>query len=158
MWNDKEFTVNKRTIIKKEATLTALGSSGAVVSKHFDIIIGDDLVGLENARTETQRANLKEWYYSSLKPTLEPHGEIHILGTRYNPLDLYEDLIKSGEYVLQIQRAIQKNPDGTERALWEEKFSLEKLKAIKAESGTVIFNMQYQNDTVLAKGKIFNNK
>ena len=158
VWNDKEFTVNRRTIIKKEATLTALGSSGAVVSKHFDIIIGDDLVGLENARTETQRANLKEWYYSSLKPTLEPHGEIHILGTRYNPLDLYEDLIKSGEYVLQIQRAIQKNPDGTERALWEEKFSLEKLKAIKAESGTVIFNMQYQNDTELAKGKIFKNK
>ena len=50
VWNDREFTVNKRTVIKKEATLTALGASGAVISKHFDIIIGDDLVGLENAR------------------------------------------------------------------------------------------------------------
>ena len=95
VWNDREFTVNKRSIIKKEATLTALGASGAVISKHFDVIIGDDLVGLENARTEKQRSNLKEWFYSSLFPTLEPDGEIHILGTRYNPLDLYEDLIKS---------------------------------------------------------------
>lgn len=66
VWNDREFTVNKRSIIKKEATLTALGASGAVISKHFDVIIGDDLVGLENARTEKQRSNLKEWFYSSL--------------------------------------------------------------------------------------------
>lgn len=107
VWNDREFTVNKRSIIKKEATLTALGASGAVISKHFDVIIGDDLVGLENARTEKQRSNLKEWFYSSLFPTLEPDGEIHILGTRYNPLDLYEDLIKSKDYVVNTQRAIR---------------------------------------------------
>lgn len=154
VWNDREFTVNKRTIIKKEATVTALGASGAVISKHFDIIIGDDLVGLENARTERQRANLKEWFYSSLFPTLEPDGEIHILGTRYNPLDLYEDLIKSGSYAVNIQRALQ-TVEGKECSLWEDKFSVDKLKQIRADSGKIIFNMQYQNDTELAKGKIF---
>lgn len=154
VWNDGEFTVNRRTIIKKEATMTALGSSGAVISKHFDIIIGDDIVGLENARTERQRKNLKEWFYSSLIPTLEPDGEIHILGTRYNPLDLYEDLIKSGKYVVKIQKAIN-IVDGKEVSLWEDKFTLDKLKAIREESGKIIFNMQYQNDTKLAKGKIF---
>lgn len=157
VWNDREFTVNRRTIIKKEATLTALGASGAVISKHFDVIIGDDLVGLENARTERQRANLKEWFYSSLLPTLEPDGEIHILGTRYNPLDLYEDLIKSGSYAVNIQRAIQA-VGGKEYSLWEAKFTLERLKQIRADSGKIIFNMQYQNDTELAKGKIFKAK
>lgn len=154
VWSDREFTVNKRTLIKKEATVTALGASGAVISKHFDVIIGDDLVGLENARTERQRANLKEWFYSSLFPTLEPDGDIHILGTRYNPLDLYEDLIKSGSYSVNIQRAIQL-VDGKECSLWEDKWSMEKLKNIRADSGKIIFNMQYQNDTELAKGKIF---
>ena len=157
VWNDREFTVNKRSIIKKEATVTALGASGAVISKHFDIIIGDDLVGLENARTEKQRSNLIEWFYSSLIPTLEPDGEIHILGTRYNPLDLYEDLIKSGNYAINIQQAIRV-VDGKECSLWEDKFTLEKLKEIRAESGKIIFNMQYQNDTELAKGKIFKAK
>lgn len=157
VWNDREFTVNKRTVIKKEATLTALGASGAVISKHFDIIIGDDLVGLENARTEKQRANLKEWFYSSLFPTLEPDGEIHILGTRYNPLDLYEDLIKSKSYIVNVQQAIRK-VGGKECSLWEEKFSLERLKQIQKDSGKIIFNMQYQNDTELAKGKIFKAK
>lgn len=154
VWSDREFTVNKRTVIKKEATVTALGASGAVISKHFDIIVGDDLVGLENARTEKQRANLKEWFYSSLVPTLEPDGEFHILGTRYNPLDLYEDLIKSGTYKVNIQQAI-KVVGGKEVSLWEKKFSLKKLKQIRADSGKIIFNMQYQNDTELAKGKIF---
>ena len=154
VWNDREFTVNRRTIIKKEATVTALGASGAVISKHFDVIVGDDLVGLENARTERQRANLKEWFYSSLLPTLEPDGDIHILGTRYNPLDLYEDLIKSRNYEVNIQRAILL-VEGKEVSLWAEKFTIDRLREIRAESGKIIFNMQYQNDTELAKGRIF---
>lgn len=154
VWNDKEFTVNRRTVIKKEATVSALGASGAVVSKHFDIIIGDDLVGFENARTEAQRKVLKEWFYSSLYPTLEPDGEIHILGTRYSPMDLYEDLIKSKNYKVNVQQAITIK-DGQEVSLWESKFSLEKLRSIREEAGLIIFNLQYQNNTELAKGKIF---
>lgn len=157
IWNDKEFTVNRRTVIKKEATVSALGASGAVVSKHFDIIIGDDLVGFENARTEAQRKVLKEWFYSSLYPTLEPDGEIHILGTRYSPMDLYEDLIKSKNYKVNVQQAITVK-DGQEYSLWESKFSLEKLRSIREEAGLIIFNMQYQNNTELAKGKIFKYK
>ena len=157
VWNDKEFTVNRRTVIKKEATVSALGASGAVVSKHFDIIIGDDLVGFENARTEAQRKVLKEWFYSSLSPTLEPDGEIHILGTRYSPMDLYEDLIKSKNYKINVQQAITVK-DGQEYSLWESKFSLEKLRSIREEAGLIIFNMQYQNNTELAKGKIFKYK
>lgn len=157
VWNDKEFTVNRRTAIKKEATVSALGASGAVVSKHFDIIIGDDLVGFENARTEAQRKVLREWFYSSLYPTLEPDGEIHILGTRYSPMDLYEDLIKSKNYKVNVQQAITVK-DGQEYSLWESKFSLEKLRSIREEAGLIIFNMQYQNNTELAKGKIFKYK
>lgn len=157
VWNDQEFTVNRRTVIKKEATVSALGASGAVVSKHFDIIIGDDLVGFENARTEAQRKVLKEWFYSSLYPTLEPDGEIHILGTRYSPMDLYEDLIKSRNYKVNVQQAITVK-DGQEYSLWESKFSLEKLRSIREEAGLIIFNMQYQNNTELAKGKIFKYK
>lgn len=170
-WNNKEFTVNTRNIIKKEATLTALGASGAVVSKHFDMIIADDLVGFENARTETQRTKLKEWFYSSLKPTLEPWGELHVLGTRYHPLDLYEDFINSGNYHVFKQSAIcdKSMPnyefwkelgmipeeEGGEFSLWSNVYSLDTLRDIRKESGSIIFAMQYQNDTELAKGNIF---
>jgi predicted phage terminase large subunit-like protein len=175
LWNNGEFTVNTRKRIVKEATVTALGSSGAVVSKHFDLIIGDDLVGFENARTETQRTKLKEWFYSSLYPTLEPDGEIHVLGTRYHPLDLYEDMIKTGNYHVVRQMAInvydETNPlhrkykkmgyvkadikHGEEFPLWDDKFGMDVLNETRKESGVIIFGMQYQNDTELAKGNIF---
>lgn len=154
-WTDKEFTVASRTVIKKEATVTALGASGAVVSKHFDIIVADDMVGFENARTESQRTKLREWFYSALAPTLEPHGELHVLGTRYHPSDLYQDFIESGNYSVQVQQAIRGGGDEEERSLWEDKFSLETLRKIRKESGNIIFGMQYQNNVELAKGDIF---
>jgi predicted phage terminase large subunit-like protein len=151
-WTESELTVAGRKSVKKEATLTALGASGAVISKHFDIIIADDIIDFENARTELQRQKLKDWYYSSLLPTLEPGGELHILGTRYHPLDMYQDLMNSKEYDVHIQCAIQK--DGS--SLWQDKFSIEELQRKKAEAGSIIFNMQYQNDIELAKqGHIF---
>ena len=62
--------------------------------------------------------------------------------------------MKSGSYAVNIQRAI-KVENGVESSLWESKFSIDKLKQIRADSGKIIFNMQYQNDTELAKGKIF---
>lgn len=174
-WTDKEFTVANRSVIKKEATVTALGASGAVVSKHFDVIIADDIVGFENARTETQRTKLREWFYSSLEPTLEPEGKFHVLGTRYHPLDLYQDMMNSNNYHVQIQQAINIYDEnrkthqklkakgelptevkhGQEFSLWEHKFTYDILKKKREEAGSIIFGMQYQNDVELAKGNIF---
>jgi hypothetical protein len=145
LWTDKQFTVSTRTKILKEATLTAFGASGAVVSKHFDVLMPDDIVGFENARTETLRTKTKEWFYSSFLPTLEPHGELHALGTRYHPLDLYQGLIDSGNYSVQIQKAIRFRGMKKECSLWEDYFSLNKLKQIEQEAGKIIFAMQYQN-------------
>lgn len=151
-WTESELFVSGRTISAKEGSLTALGASGAVISKHFDIIIADDVADFENSRTELQRKKLSEWYRTALLPTLEPHGELHVLGTRYNPNDIYQELIDSRQYSAQIERAIQ--PDNT--SLWATKFTLEDLLNKKSELGSIIFDMQYQNDITLAKqGRIF---
>jgi predicted phage terminase large subunit-like protein len=151
-WNETELFVSGRTISAKEGTLTALGASGAVISKHFDLIIADDIVDFENARTELQRKKLSEWYRTALLPTLEPHGELHIIGTRYHPNDLYQELMDSKQYSPQIQRAISQ--EGV--SLWPAKFTLEDLLNKKAELGSIIFDLQFQNDITLAKqGRIF---
>ncbi len=151
-WTEGELIISGRTISAKEATVTALGASGAVISKHFDLIIADDVVDFESARTETQRKRLSEWYRTSLLPCLEPHGDLHVMGTRYHPLELYQDMIDSAQYSVQVQRAINNEGQG----LWEEKFSTDLLLSKKEELGSIIFNMQYQNDISLAReGKIF---
>ena len=48
--------------------------------------------------------------------------------------------------MVNTQRAIRV-VNGKKVSLWEEKFSLERLEAILKQSGKIIFNMQYQNDT-----------
>ena len=151
-WTESELTVSGRTSPKKESTLTALGASGSVISKHFDLIIADDICDFENCRTELQRKKLSEWYRTALLPTLEPGaGELHILGTRYHPYDLYQDMIDSDLYNVQVQSAITNNI-----SLWPEKFTLDDLLIKKSELGSLIFNLQYQNDISLAKqGHIF---
>lgn len=171
-WSDKEFNLSTRTVIKKEANVSALGASGQVVSKHYDIIICDDLVSFENARTQGQRQKLKEWFYSSLEPTLEPGGLMKVIGTRYHPADIYQDFIDLGSYNVCKQKALNIYTDeefgtwkqrgllpssiqpGDTFPLWEY-FGMENLLERKRASGSIIFGMQFQNDTDQAKGNIF---
>ena len=156
-WTDNEIFVSGRTITEKEATISTFGvQSDKVVGKHFDLIICDDIVDLENSRTELQREKIKEWFYQVLMPTLMENGEILIIGTRYNPQDLYQHLINH-EYKENhiVFRAINTDETGKEFSLWEDRFPLEKLKQIRQEMGSILFSAQFQNDASLMKGNIF---
>jgi hypothetical protein len=87
-WDLREIMVAPRTSSAKEATVTCVGVGGPVASRHYDLIIADDLVDEENARTEVQREKVRTWYYKTLVPCLEPDGRLFVLGTRYHFLDL----------------------------------------------------------------------
>jgi predicted phage terminase large subunit-like protein len=152
-WNESEITVAGRTHGAKEPTVTAIGVGGPVISRHYDLIVLDDVVDEDAARSKNMRQRTHSWYYKELLPTLEPDGELHILGTRYHYDDLYGKLLSAGIPSL-VEQAVIKEETG-ERALWEEKFSLELLKKKREEAGPAIFNTQYQNDISLMEGKIF---
>ena len=154
-WTEHEITVSRRKRRAKEATVTVLGVEGPVITRHYDLILLDDVVDEENARTQGQREKTLVWYYKTLLPTLEPEGEIHILGTRYHHQDLYGHLLER-EYKERhrIYRAIGQGLQGPV-ALWEEKFPLALLQKKREEAGPVIFNSQYQNDVEAMKGAIF---
>ena len=167
-WTDHEITLAGRTAILTEATITALGMySGAVTSGHYDIIVCDDLVNFKNSRTEGLRKLASEWFKSTLKPTLIPGGEIHVLGTRYHYLDAYQMIIDELGYDTLVQPAIIVDEQGRERSIWEAYMPLEDrtgsggkvtdgLKTIKRDLGSVHFGLQYQNDVALMKeGEIF---
>jgi predicted phage terminase large subunit-like protein len=151
-WDIREIVVAPRTSSAKESTITCVGVGGPVASRHYDIIIADDLVDEENSRTEIQRDKVKTWWYKTLVPCCEPDGKIYVLGTRYHYLDLYGHLIKS-EYADKHQVIPAIYPDGS--TPWPEKFSPEWLEKKKEQMGSIIFNSQYQNDTSLMKGHIF---
>lgn len=161
-WTETKIVSKQRTGILKEPTVSAYGLSGAVVGNHFDVHFNDDLVTEDNARTKTQRVKLKTWFYMSLHPTLRPDGWQWNIGTRYHPRDLYDHFIESNKEAepgekMDIVRmeAIQNEGTVKEKALWEEVFSIKKLKAKRRKMGTIAFKCQYQNDTGMMTGKIF---
>lgn len=172
-WNDGNIRVAPRTSDCKEDTVETIGIGGALASKHYDIIIADDLIDEANSMTEGQREKIHTWFFKVLDPTLEPHGEMSVIGTRYNPEDLYGYLIanvlhskdengkKRKHY--QILPSLIRKHDVTHKtsdkekylSLWPEKCSVKFLLKKRKILGTIIFNTQYQNDVEAMKGKIF---
>ena len=48
-WNENEFDITGKALGNKEASVTAVGVGGNLVSQHYSHIICDDLVNLENS-------------------------------------------------------------------------------------------------------------
>jgi predicted phage terminase large subunit-like protein len=151
-WTARELIVNTRRKIRKEPTIFSTGTDCALVSRHFDLIICDDIVSEDNSRTESGREKLKTWFFKVLLPCLEPDARLALVGTRYHYRDLYGYLLGT-EFIPHpiIIRAL----DADGGSAWPEKFSAELLEKVRRESGTVIFNAQYQNDTTAMKGAVF---
>lgn len=81
-WNEAEFTINQRTVIKKESSCVASGISAVKVGLHFDLIICDDLNSQNNSETVEGRAKVIR-HYQRYTGLLDPGGEIVVIGTRY---------------------------------------------------------------------------
>jgi phage terminase large subunit-like protein len=175
-WSDHQIITSLRTEKAiTEASITALGMySGAVTTGHYTHIFADDLDNFANTRTSGMRERSKLYWKTTVLPTLLPGGEIRVLGTRYHYDDLYNMFINELGYDTQIQPAILDIGTPNERSIWEGFMPLHtrvidgrKVKGLieirDGESGSVdsgvgslIFNLQYQNDVSLQKsGTIF---
>lgn len=154
-WDSREINVAGRTRKGKEASLMCIGLGGGLTGLHFDLIIGDDLVDEENARTKYQRDVCFTWFYKTMYPTLEPHGRLYLVGTRYHPDDLYGRLEKEEfRNRVNVIPAIRKDEEGEEISFWPERFPLKKLHSMRRAMGIIIFNTQMQNNTDLMIGRM----
>lgn len=158
-WDSKEIEVLPRTIHTKESSITCVGVDGTIVSKHYDVIISDDLVDEENSRTKYMRDRTRTWFYQTLDPCLMPpdpsiphRGEHHILGTRYHFDDLYGSLMQG-----EMKDCYNVIPalDEFGRSPWPETYPPTWFEQKKEFSGTIIFNSQYLCSTDAMKGEVF---
>lgn len=115
-WTDSEVIV-ERDSLSKDATVSAVGCGGAILSRRADLILCDDLIDEENSRTSEQRRKIRDWFYKVLLPVLEPSGQLVVVGTRWNIQDLYSDLIKDPSFdVKRVYKAIVREPERND--LW----------------------------------------
>jgi predicted phage terminase large subunit-like protein len=85
-----------RTANYMEDTIEAVGADQQITSRHYDEIIGDDLVNKETANTPEQLANTEKWW--GLTKGLLVTGGIRILiGTRWHFYDIYGATIRKEE-------------------------------------------------------------
>lgn len=174
-WDETQADIAGRTKNPKEHTFTIAGADGAVVSKHFDLILGDDLVEDKNSRTEGQRKQLMRFFYRSMLPTLRPDGEMRLLGTRYHPEDLYGHLInndplfkdnyivlpavfhrKTGETLDLLQDDNGNFYASRNATCYDPKgFPMKKIIERRASMPLADFECQYQNRTTFMQGDFF---
>lgn len=174
-WDETAASLTGREPGQKEHTFHVAGADGAVVSKHFDIIICDDLVDEKNSKTEGEREKTLKFYYKSLLPTLKSDGEIRVLGTRYHPEDLYGHLTTKDPYFKNSYMILPgvfdkttgetveliENEDGSfslpENAMvWDEEgFPVVKLLQRREGMPQGDFEAQYQNRIEMLRGDFF---
>lgn len=158
LWAEAEINVAARKKFTKEANLTTLGIESAVVSKHYDLILVDDLVDEPNSRTPIMRQKTWTFFYKTLTPCLEPDGQMVVLGTRYHYKDLHGVLLEAeARGATLIVPALSGNATDGWFSAWPEKFPVEYLLSLRNSKrmGQILFDSQYQLDCRKMHGDIF---
>lgn len=133
-WTVSEITID-HPIRKEEGirdpTIFTAGLTSNIVGMHCDIFVLDDIVVMDNARTDEDRDRVKE-KYSQFASIENPDAREWVVGTRYHPKDLYSNLMEmemevydaAGEVVAYdpvfevFERKVEDRGDGTGEFLW----------------------------------------
>lgn len=149
-WNEDEIEVAGRALGAKEATVTAVGVGGNLVSQHYSKIICDDLVNLENSATRYQADKVIDWWKRAFS-LLDYEGEMIIIGTRWSYYELYSWIVE--KYPKMIDTYIRGAflPDGSE--YFPELLNKEKLAELRGLQGSYVFCNPYEAPVLMSDWK-----
>lgn len=162
-WSNNRITLStQRTSLgDKEPTVLGTGIETNIVSKHFDLIILDDVVVRENTETMEQVEKVIKRYKDTIN-LMETKAQLVVIGTRWVDYDLYSWILdpenhqkhyfdifikKAVEWDGPIEEALGKG-EGITSLLWPEKFTREELYKRFRSVGPYEFSTQYLNDPV----------
>ena len=133
-WTETEIQVDHPLRAKeniRDSTVSTAGLTTVIVGLHCDIIVLDDVVIDDNAKTKEGRAEVKERvsYFASIGGT---DSQVWAVGTRYHPEDLYSTMMEAtyenfseegevldNEYLYEVfERQVEDRGDGTGNFLW----------------------------------------
>lgn len=148
MWSQKRLFLPNNAP-HGEPTFDTIGARGAVVSRHFDIIDADDLIGEDEYYSETDMARTIEWF-SGLEALFVPPvatGLMDIPSTYWRENDVYayaekfygrgQDAVPTGPYSyvrgeIAVFRRGARNEDGS--PIFPEAFTKEYLDRLQQEN------------------------
>jgi predicted phage terminase large subunit-like protein len=150
-WNQDQIVVKQRTKAFSAPTIGTTGVESEMTSTHYDIIICDDLQGLQNVQTVEQRQKVRR-FFNSLLDLLEPGGLLVVVGTRWHQDDLYAHIIENeADYFdIMVRRVIENG-----KLIFPKKFSQRFDPARKCWALSETQVMDYVDHLRKAKGSDF---
>ena len=116
-----------------------------------DLVICDDLENDELVRTPEQRKKIHHWFTKALINTMNPEGDLFVVGTIIHYDSLLAKLLKVPGWDGKTYRALL--PEGG--VLWAAKWSRERLEERRREIGTIAFNSEFQNNPADPNTRVF---
>ena len=133
-WSTSEIIVDhpkRKNEGVRDSTIFTGGLTTSLTGLHCDVAVFDDIVVQENAYTGEGRKKVKQ-QYSLLASVESTDAQEWVVGTRYHPADLYQDLIdmeeeeydKEGNVINKrpvfevFERQVENKGDGTGEFLW----------------------------------------
>lgn len=133
-WTETEISVDhplRKAENVRDPTIFTGGLTTTVTGLHADIVVLDDVVIKENAYTEEGRTKVSE-QYSLLASVASGEERQWVVGTRYHPKDLYDQLLgmkvdtfddndelAEGYELYEIfERQVENRGDGTGEFIW----------------------------------------
>lgn len=150
-WSEDGIVV-KRTANPKEATIEAHGLvDGQPTSRHFDLMIYDDVVTLESVSTPEQIAKTTAAWEISDNLGKADGRKWHV-GTRYNYADTYESMIERGAVKVRIYPATDNGqPEGNPVLMTNEQWAKKRI-----DQGEATIACQMLQNPLAGKQRMFN--
>lgn len=160
-WRRDEFYIKEHGIDKPFPVVYAVAGQGGMTGYRFDWIVFDDLLVMDNSKSEVLRAKLLEWIENEVFKARDPSEmqKIIVVGTRKHIKDWYSQLLASKFWDCHVDRAIQE--DGS--PLWpfrldkdgkqiKPEYDLAELEDRKITEGARAFAQEYMNMPAPAEG------
>lgn len=152
-WSLDNGIVVKRKSNPKEATIEASGLvDGMPTSKHYKLMVYDDIVVRESISTPEQIAKTTEsWELSDNLMSTEGGRKWHI-GTRWSYADTYDSIIKRGAVKVRIYPATADGTFSGNPVLWTK----EQNDAKKITQGEATYSCQNLQNPLAGNQRMFN--
>lgn len=148
-WNNSMVDLACRKKPKKEPSIDTGGVDTTKNSRHYDLIIFDDLHSEINTQTKEQIEKVKTHWKLAFS-LLDPNCPSLVIGTRWDFNDLYQMIIDEhlGEYNVIARRATDID---NEELLYPKQLDRAFLDNKRSKQGSYIYSCQYNNEPVDAE-------
>jgi predicted phage terminase large subunit-like protein len=152
--HDRFTTPARKKTWRRSETYEIASAKKAVTSRHYDILMFDDLCDEENSKTVEWNQKVYETYAASLPITSQtPSGKPwhHIVGTRWSFDDMYgkilDDPEKRKDFYVHITQAHWME-NGEIKYLFPEKYAPEWFEFMRREQGNYLYSCLFLNNPV----------